>query len=213
MVLDRAIPGQYTQLESAGLLQKHIDLRRKVMQIRQLRKEKMNMKILLRAGISLAVAAMFFTTAIAYSKSQDKRLLVEGSLQGTEVDVLQGSPPDSIAVDGNIPGLATHLGEFTYSYKVLVSIQDGSATGTGELIAANGDRVFLSITGQGEPIGTDVPNLNSIVEIDSITGGTGRFAGAIGGVTVRRLIDLATGFTSGSIHGTVVLAGGRHGDH
>jgi hypothetical protein len=183
------------------------------MQIRQLRKEKMNMKILLRAGISLAVAAMFFTTALAYSKNQDKRLLVEGFLQGTEMDVLQGSPPDSIAVDGNIPGLATHLGEFTYSYKVLVNIQEGSATGTGELIAANGDRVFLSITGQGEPIGTDVPNLNSIVEIDSITGGTGRFAGAIGGVTVRRLIDLATGFTSGSIHATIVLAGGRHSDH
>jgi hypothetical protein len=183
------------------------------MQIRQLRKEKTNMKMFLRAGISLTVAAMFFTTALAYSKNPDKRLLVEGFLQGTEMDVLQGSPPDSIAVDANIPGLATHLGEFTYSYKVLVNIQEGSAAGTGELIAANGDRVFLSITGQGDPIGTDVPNLNSIVEIDSITGGTGRFAGAVGGVTVRRLIDLATGFTSGSIHGTIVLSGGRHGDH
>jgi hypothetical protein len=170
------------------------------------------MKMLLRAGISLAVAATVFTAALAYSKDPEKRLLVKGFLQGTEMDVPQGSPPDSIAVDGNIPGLATHLGKFTYSYKVSVNIKDGSATGTGELIAANGDRVFLSITGQGEPIGTDVPNLNSIVEIDSITGGTGRFAGAIGSITVRRLIDLAIGFTSGSIHGTIVFPGGRQGD-
>jgi hypothetical protein len=182
------------------------------MRIRQLQKEKTNMKMLLKASTSLAMAAMFFVTALGYSKNPDKGILLEGFLQGTETDVLQGSPPDSIAVDGNIPGLATHLSEFTYSYRVLVNIQEGSATGTGELIAANGDRVFLSITGQGEPIGTDVPNLNSILEIDSITGGTGRFAGATGGVTVRRLIDLATGFTSGSIHGTISFPAARRGD-
>ena len=171
------------------------------------------MKMLLKGSTSLVIAAIFLITALGYSKNPDKRILLEGFLQGTEMDALQGSPPDSIAVDGNIPGLATHLGEFTYSYKVLVNIQEGSATGTGELTATNGDRVFLSITGQGDPIGTDVPNLNSIVEIDSISGGTGRFAGATGSVTVRRLIDLATGFTSGSIHASIVLPGGRHGDH
>jgi hypothetical protein len=185
------------------------------MQIGQLRNLNANMKMLPRAGIFLALAATVFTAALAYSKNSDKRLLVEGFFQGTEVDVFQGSPgspPDSIAVDGNIPGLATHLGEFTYTYKVLVNAQPGSATGTGEWIAANGDHVFLSVTGQGDPIGSDVPNLNNIVEIDSITGGTGRFEGATGVVTVRRLIDLATGFTSGSIHGTVVLPGGRRGD-
>jgi hypothetical protein len=182
------------------------------MQIRQLRAIKADLRRLLKTSLSIALASMFLTATLAYSKNSDKRILFEGFLQGTEMDVLQGSPPDSIAVDGNIPGLGTHLGQFTYSYKVVVSIQEGSATGTGELIAANGDRVFLSITGQGDPIGTDVPNLNSILEIDSITGGTGRFAGATGGVTVKRLIDLATGFTSGSIHGNIVLPGGRHGD-
>jgi hypothetical protein len=185
------------------------------MQIRQLRAVKTDMRTLLKISLSIALASTFLTATLAYSKNLDKRILLKGYLQGTETDVLQGTPPESIAVDGTIPGLAglaTHLGEFTYSYKVVVNVQDGSATGTGELIVANGDRVFLSISGQGEPAGTDVPNLNSIVEIDSITGGTGRFAGATGGVTVKRLIDLATGFTSGSIHGTIVLPGGRHGD-
>ncbi len=182
------------------------------MQIRQLRAVKTNMRTLLKFSFPIALASMFLTATLAHSKNSDKRILFEGFLQGTEMDVLQGSPPESLAVDGNIPGLATHLGQFTLCYKVLVNIQDGSATGTGELIAPNGDRVLLSIIGQGDSIGTDVPNLNSIVEIDSITGGTGRFAGATGGVTVKRLIDLATGFTSGSIHGTIVLPGGRHGD-
>src|SRR4051812_31682737 len=87
---------------------KHIDLRRKGMQIPRLRKVNAKVKVLLRAGISLAAAATVFTAALAYSKNSDRRLLVEGFFQGTEVDVFQGSPgppPDSIAVDGNIPGL------------------------------------------------------------------------------------------------------------
>jgi hypothetical protein len=182
------------------------------MQIRQLRAVKTDMRTLLKISLSMAVASMFLTATLAYSKAQQKRILFEGYLQGTETDVLQGSPPDSIAVDASIPGLATHLNEFTLNYRVTVDLQDGSAKGTGELVAADGDRVFVSIAGQGEPTDSDTPTLNSIVEIDTITGGTGRFAGAIGGFTVRRLINLATGFTSGSVHGTLVLPGGRHGD-
>lgn len=183
------------------------------MQTRQFRKQKTNIKRLLKAGISLPVAAMLFSTALAYSKNADKRISFEGSLQGTETDVLQGTPPDSIAVDGSIPGLATHLTQFSLDYKVTVKLQDGTAQGTGELIVANGDRVFVSIAGVSEPTDDDTPNLSSIMETDTITGGTGRFSGAAGHITVRRLIDLATGFTSGSIRGTIVLSGGRHGDH
>src|SRR6266480_1002510 len=100
------------------------------MQIRQLRFVKTDMRTLLKISASIALASMFLAATLAYPKNSDKRIMFKGFLQGTETDVLQGSPPDSIAVDGNIPGLATHLSEFTYSYKVLVNIQEGSATGT-----------------------------------------------------------------------------------
>jgi hypothetical protein len=125
---------------------------------------------------------------------------------------LQGSPPKAISVDGNVTGIATHLSQFTLSYKVTVKLPEGSATGPAELIDANGDRIFLSIVGQGEPTDTDTPNLSSIVEINTVTGGRGRFAGAIGSFTTKRLVDVATGFTSGSVHGTILFPGARHGD-
>jgi hypothetical protein len=50
----------------------------------------------------------------------------------------------------------------------------------------------------------------SITEINTITGGTGRFAGAQGSFTVERLVNLATGFTSGSFHGTITSPGAAH---
>jgi hypothetical protein len=180
------------------------------MQIGKHRRIPTNLKALLNASFSLLMAFLFLTSSAAYPKGFDnsapnKRISFEGYLQGTEIDVLQGSPPDAIAVEGMIPGLATHLSEFSLHYQVTVSLSDGSAKGTGELVAADGDRVFVSIDGRGEPTNDDTPSINSIVEIDCITGGTGRFAGAKGGFTVRRLIDLATGFTSGTVRGTIVL--------
>ena len=185
------------------------------MQIGNHRKLPTNLKTMLNASFSVMMAFVFLTSAAAYPKELEdrapsKRISFEGYLQGTETDVLQGSPPDALAVDGMIPGLATHLSEFTLYYKVTVSLSDGSASGTGELAAANGDRIFVSIAGQSEPTDNDTPAINSIMEIDRVTGGTGRFAGAKGGFTVRRLIDLATGFTSGTIHGTIVLPGKEH---
>jgi hypothetical protein len=172
----------------------------------------MHINLFTKASICLAVAAMFGTVALANPKGAEKRISFEGYLQGHETDALQGSPPEAISVDGNVTGLATHLGQFTLTYKVTVKISDGSAIGSAELIDADGDHIFISIVGQGEPTDPDTPNLNSIVEIDTVTGGTGRFAGAIGSFTIKRLVDLTTGFTSGAVHGTILFPGAKHGD-
>ena len=150
------------------------------MQINKHRPITTSLKTVLKASFSRTMVFVLLTSTAAHSKgvengAADKRIWFEGYLQGTETDVLQGSPPDAIAVDGMIPGLATHLSEFTLNYQVTVSLLDGSAKGTGELVAADGDRVFVSIAGQTEPTDSDAPNVNNIVEIDCITGGTGRF--------------------------------------
>jgi hypothetical protein len=72
-------------------------------------------------------------------------------LQGRETDVPQGDPPEALSVDGNVTGLATHLGQFTLTYKVAVQLPDGSATGSAELIAA--DKVLYSfrLSGRANP--------------------------------------------------------------
>ena len=59
----------------------------------------------------------------------------------------------------------------------------------------------MTAVGQSEP--TSTPGVFRIVEIQTVTGGTGRFSGAKGSFTVERLIDLTTGLTSGSFHGTI----------
>ncbi len=62
--------------------------------------------------------------------------------------------------------------------------------------------VFGTFTGRATPIGTD-GRFAMIVEEVTITGGTGRFAGAAGSFTAVRLIDrvnlLTTGYYDGSI--------------
>ena len=91
------------------------------------------------------------------------------------------------------------------TWDLTVNLSDSSATGTFHFIAANGDSIFTEIVGQAEPTGT--PGVNHIVEINTITGGTGRFAGATGSFTLERLIDLTTGVTSGSFKGTITSPG------
>jgi hypothetical protein len=73
--------------------------------------------------------------------------------------------------------------------------------GSVEFIAANGDRLFADLLGQSTPTAT--PNLISIVETVTITGGTGRFAGATGSLISMRLKDQVTGNTSGLLDGTL----------
>lgn len=172
---------------------------------------KTNIRSTIKTSLSMAMVAMFLTAVLANAKGPEKRISFEGYLQGHEADTLQGSPPEAISVDGNVTGIATHLGQFTLTYKVTVDLSDGSATGSAELIAADGDRMFISVVGQGVPTDPDTPDLNRIVEFNTIKGGTGRFATAIGSFTIKRLVDLTTGFTSGSVHGIILFPAARHG--
>ncbi len=159
--------------------------------------------------INLPVAAMFLTAVLASpATASDKQVPLSGSMQGQEIDVFQGPPPGTLSVDGSGWGIATRLGRFTLTWKVTVNLADGSGIGSYQLVAANGDSIFTTLAGQGEP--TDTPGVNRIVEINTITGGTGRFVGAKGSFTVERLVDLTTGLTSGSFHGTITSPGAAH---
>jgi hypothetical protein len=135
--------------------------------------------------------------SISASAADDRQVPFKGSIQGQETDIVQGDPPAQILVSGIVTGVATQLGRFTMTYNVTVVLPAGSSTGSAHLIAANGDRLDTTLVGQGVPV-PDTPGLNQIVEYNTVTGGTGRFANARGTFTLERLVDLTTGLTSGS---------------
>jgi hypothetical protein len=160
------------------------------------------MRTVMILTLRTAIILMLALTVLAAPEAQ-AQVPFKGTLQGQETDLLQGNPPTQILVDGGVTGTATQLGRFTVTYKVSVSLPAGTSVGSAELTAANGDVIFTTLVGLGVP--TDTPGLNQIVEINTIAGGTGRFAGAQGSFVVQRLVDLTTqpAPTSGSFQGTI----------
>jgi len=166
----------------------------------------------MKTTIYLPMTAMLLTAALAVPAAAENHVPFKGSLQGHEIDTPQGGPPPTtLIVDGSATGIATHLGRFSFTYQLTVNLATGTATGSARLIAANGDSVYTTVAGSSELTAT--PGVVSITEINTIIGGTGRFAGAQGSFTVERLLDLVTGFTSGSFHGTITSPGAAHREH
>ena len=160
----------------------------------------------MRNSICQPLAAVLLTAALAGPvMAADKLVPFSGSLQAHETSVFQGPPPGTLLADGTGGGIATHLGRFTLTWHFTVNLADGTGTGPVHFIAANGDELFTSVTGSSEP--TSTPGVIRIVEIQAITGGTGRFANAKGSFILERLEDLNTGFSSGSFSGTITSSG------
>jgi hypothetical protein len=164
------------------------------------------MKTIMRNSINLPMAAVLLTAALAGPAIADDKLVpFSGSLHAKETIVSQGMPPGTFVADGSGGGIATHLGLFTLTWKFTVIIADGTGTGPVHFIAANGDEIFTTSAGTSEP--TSTPGVFHIMEVQTITGGTGRFANATGSFLVDRLTDLNTGLTSGSFHGAITSPG------
>lgn len=123
----------------------------------------------------------------------------KGSLVAEEKNVVT---PPNLLVDGTAEGTATHLGRYTATFKVVVTLATGTATGTYVFTAANGDTLVATFTGVGVPAG---PEVADITENATVTGGTGRFATASGTFTIRRVLQQATGGSTGSIEGRISL--------
>ena len=127
---------------------------------------------------------------------------IKGACDGKETDTLDGP---RLLVNGSGVGTALNIGRFTYTWKVTVDLVTGLSTG-GEFVltaVAGGDTLTGAFVGSGQP--TDTTNVAQIVELISITGGTGRFKGATGRLTMKRLLDQALGLTSGTLTGAITL--------
>lgn len=149
---------------------------------------------------ALLLVIVLASTVFAAPAAGERQLLLKGSLQDTET---QQVVFPTIFVNGTGSGNATQLGSYTISYHAQLNIPTLSSTVSATLVAADGSSLFGEGTGQGTPTAT--PGIVSIVETYTITGGTGRFAGAAGNFTMERVINRATLLSSGTINGTILL--------
>lgn len=153
----------------------------------------MNKKIVFPTMVVLLLV-MLATTAFPALAARERR--IKGSYWAAETHEVV---PPTLYVDGNGSGNATQLGRYAISFQAEVNLQTRSGPVSATLTAANGDQLFAEGWGQATPTGQ--PNRVSIVEEYTITGGTGRFAGATGNFTVERLLNQTTGISSGTLKG------------
>ena len=141
-------------------------------------------------------------TNLAGGVAAGKEVPFKGRLEGV-VTITPLTPPSaSVLIEGT--GTATHLGRFTVEVPHLVNQAARTGAGTYEFTAANGDTLTADFTGEAT---LTSPGVLSIAETATITGGTGRFAGATGSFSSQRLFHTATLTTTGSFEGTISSPG------
>jgi hypothetical protein len=159
------------------------------------------------------IAAMLVTVGLAShpnhggSPTSQQGVPFHGSFAGGESFEVQFP---LLLVDGSGTGNATLLGYFTAAWNREGSLLDGTLVATYHFVAANGDSLFAESIGQAD--NTISPPDIYVLEVGTITGGTGRFAGSTGSFTLERVVVLTgpdTDTTSGSFDGTIAIARGK----
>jgi hypothetical protein len=113
--------------------------------------------------------------------------------------------PFVIAVVSTGGGHVTRLGNSTMTSPHLSYLLTGFAEGEQNFTAANGDTLTAHFSGFFTP----TPDEFLAADLQAtITGGTGRFAGATGGYTFSIVFDPATFQSAATIDGTVSRPGG-----
>jgi hypothetical protein len=140
--------------------------------------------------------------ALAPHAQSGAQLPLRGSYTQTETSEPQS--PTTVLITATAVGTATHLGRYTMTSTALIDLVAGTGLGHEIFVAANGDRLFSTGSGQATP--TANPGELSIEGTATITGGTGRFEGATGSFSGVRVLNTATGISSGSFDGTITLA-------
>lgn len=122
----------------------------------------------------------------------------------TTVNTITQPPPNVVqSVVGT--GEATHLGSSTFvaaSYVTVVGNPPFAVHGTKTFTAANGDQFFTTFTGTSMPIAMGVTRANLV---ETITGGTGRFANATGSFTTTAIADQVTPKFTATMDGRILF--------
>ena len=159
-------------------------------------------RLIFLSSLMLAVAAL--SPAAAQGATNGTARPLKGRSTAT---VIVNPPAGTGTVDGTI--LFTLLGKAPYHTDLTGFTVTGNTfafTGTATFVAANGDKVFTTIVGTGTVTTTG----SESTTVDTITGGTGRFAGASGtftltnvGVTVSTVGSIVTQTLTGTAVGQI----------
>jgi hypothetical protein len=146
--------------------------------------------------------ALVAASAVALASSAVSAVAAETPFKGkfTAVETSQLVFFPIVSVNREGTGTATYLGKYTEHATFQVNVLTMSSTGAATFTAANGDTLSASIVGQATRIG---PTTLSIVEVYTITGGTGRLAGATGTFTLENTLEQTTGVSSGTFSGAI----------
>jgi hypothetical protein len=163
---------------------------------------KTTLKTTMRSHICLPIAALTLA-ALAVPAAAETQVPFKGTFQGSDTV----TPPTTIATAA--VGIGTLLGRFTFTHEI--AITPTTVTGSARWVAANGDSIDSTSVVSGVP----GPVVFTVTEIHTVTGGTGRFAGAQGSFTVHRthvraLSDDGTHVTFGWFDGTITSPGAAH---
>src|SRR5262249_53309289 len=153
------------------------------------------------AGLALAVVVVL---GFAGPTVAGEQVPFRGKLEG---DVTVTPAPPLLLVDIEATGTATQLGHFMLDVAHVVDPATRTAVGSYQFTAANGDTLYAEFTGQAWP--TEIPGVLYIEETATITGGTGRFAGATGSFIAERWFDSVAGTTVGYFEGSISVTGSR----
>jgi hypothetical protein len=152
----------------------------------------------IRRPLFFAVVA---ATAVSLASIAVSAVAAETPFKGTVNAVETGVtafPIRSITREGG--GTATYLGKYTEHLTGQIFLPTRHLTGAATFTAANGDTLTATVDGQATPT---TPGVLSVVEVYTITGGTGRFADATGTIMLHSTVNQATGVSSGTLSGAI----------
>ena len=89
------------------------------------------------------------------------------------------------------------------NYQVEISLLDLSSIESAEFIGTRGDSIRAEAVGQA--VENRTPGMLNVVDIYKITGGTGRFTGASGTITLNRLVSVTTGASFSTFEGYILM--------
>ena len=163
----------------------------------------------MKSLLVFAMAAMFLIplgrTAMAAPEAipaptKTSRMHFKGTMQSSEI---YSNAFHTMFVSANGSGEANVLERFTASYQMEANLVDMSLSESISFAGANGDS--LQATAVGQAIEDRTPGMFNIVEIYTITDGTGRFAGATGTFTLKRLVSITVGLASSTFEGYLII--------
>lgn len=149
-----------------------------------------------------AVIGAALVLCLAGPVSAGDQVPFRGAMSGTATITPVDPPIVSVLLETS--GVASQLGRFTLEAPHIVNQAALTATGTYLFTAADGSTLTASLAGSATMV---APGVLSIEETGTITGGTGRFAGATGTFSTDRTFFPATGETYGTFEGWISTPG------